>query len=184
MTAEVSQKKYSVEEFMALLTDGSLYELIEGELVELPLPTDLHGRLISKLSRKLGNFVEEHKLGEVWTTTGFNLTEKTVRAPYVAFLTASRVPSVSEKAIPVPPDLAVEVISPSDIWNKVYDKIEEYQQAGVRLIWVIFPRGSFVQVYRLGSPYPTTYNPDDELDGEQVVPVFKIKVSALFDYGA
>lgn len=184
MTAEVSQKKYSVEEFMELLTDGSLYELIEGELVGLPLPTDMHGRILTKLSRKLGNFVEEHKLGEVWTTTGFSLTEKTVRAPDVAFLTASRVPPVSDKAVPIAPDLAVEVISPSDIWYKVNDKIGEYQRAGVRLIWIIFPLGSFVQVYRLGSPYPSTFKPDDELDGEGVIPGFKIMVSALFDYGA
>jgi len=184
MTAEVSQKKYSVEEFMALPDDGNFYELVEGELVEVPQPGDEHGRVSDNLNFALSQFARQNKLGRVYGPTGFTIAEKTVRAPDVAFLTASRVPPVTDKAVPIAPDLAVEVISPSDIWNKVYDKIEEYQKAGVRLIWVIFPRGSFVQVYRLGSPYPSMFKPDDELDGEDVIPGFKIKVSALFEYGA
>ena len=81
--------------------------------------------------------------------------------------------------VTIPPDLAVEVVSPNDYFYELEEKVEEYLRAGVRLVWVVNPEMCTVQVYRADG---TTgrFREHDELSGEDVLPGFRCKVDDLF----
>jgi len=159
MTSEVRDKRtYTLAEFTRLPDNGKRYELVKGKLVEMAQPGDLHGRVGSKLLTRLADFVEDHKLGLIYIPTGFvlensNPKRSTVRAPAVAFLQTSRVPAETlDGVLPIPPDLALEVVSPSDVWTKVDDKVDEYLHAGVAMVWVVYPRRQVAFVHQPDQP--------------------------------
>ena len=180
MTIEL-KKTYTADEFMDLPDDGYRYELVEGELLQMSQPGDEHGTITSDLFFEISLFVRENKLGKVYSATGFKIAERTVRAPDVAFVQTSRVQPVTRKAVLVAPDLAVEVVSPNDEKADINDKLIEYQEAGVRLIWWIYPESKVVLVYHLADGLmPQPLGIENELDGKDVLPGFKLRVSDLF----
>jgi Uma2 family endonuclease len=183
MTTEVITKKYSIKDFMSLPDDGNRYELVKGELVEMPPAGEEHGSIGITLSSELRYFVKANQLGRVYgADTGFIIDPElgTVRAPDVAFVKTERIVRTKE-AIPHPPDLAVEVISPSDRLIEVEDKVAEYLEAGVALIWVINPRRKEVYVYRVNSNQRTKLTLEDTLDGEKIIPGFSLAIKDLFE---
>ena len=187
MTSEVSLEKiYSLEEFTALPEpeDGTSYELLDGKLLVMTPTGRKHGKLGGNLYGYLWNFAREHQSGEVYQPdTGFIMQPDTVRIPDVAFVAAGRLTEdVEDEYIQLAPDLAVEVISPTDRLTEVAEKARFYQKAGVRLVWVINPRKQTVQVYHEANTTPTLLSIEDELDGEDVLPGFKLKIRTLFEY--
>ena len=129
-------------------------------------------------------FVEEHKLGFVTLPDGgFVLfpNRQTVVAPDVAFIRRERLPAEIDwdDYVPVPPDLAVEVLSPSNTRKQVAEKVELYLAAGVPLVWVFRPRTRGVTVHRPGLP-PLDLGIADELDGEDVLPGFRLKIADVY----
>ena len=179
-------RTYTIEEFMALPDDGKRYELVEGVLIEMQGPSAEHGEIIFKLSRYLGNYLDAHKkVGRAFAGTAFVLFNRrnTARIPDVAFVAAERTADIIKgKAVPQPPDLAVEVISPTDIWSEIVAKVAEYQQANVPVVWLIDPFSQIVMIYQLERGLVhRVVGPDAELDGENLLPDFKLKVSALFE---
>ena len=184
MTAEVSLgRTYTVEEFMRLPDDGRVYELAQGRLERMSPTGGEHGRIASVLHTYLTNYVWEHDLGETFAAeTAFVLDpeEGTVRAADVAFVAAARLDGINEDAVPFPPDLAVEVVSPSDRAGVVRRKVAEYQRAGVSLVWVVNLRRQTIDVYHPHKTVPTVLGSDDELDGEDVVVGFRLPVLAVF----
>ena len=126
-------------------------ELIEGEVNELTPPGFEHGLISGNICAKVGNFAEANKLGEVLATCGFILARNpdTVRAPDVSFVRAEKIakaktPRFSE----VPPDLAVEVVSPSDAYSAVVKKARMYLQAGVEEVWIVSLSTRTVEIFR------------------------------------
>ena len=183
------RKTYTVEQFEALsLSDDYRYELVKGELHRMGTPGDRHGRISSIINYFLRQCVYEFNNGEVWDGgTGFVIDESNpekpvIRAPDVAFITKERLTPPTGKVVPIVPDLAVEVVSPSDKWADVMDKVAEYLEHGVQLVWVVPPRSQLVEVYRQGATKPEILGPDDELDGDEVVKGFKLRVSKLFEW--
>lgn len=187
MRAEVSlERTYTVDEFMRLPDDGYVYELVQGRLERMSPMGGEHGRIASRLNVLLASYVWEHKLGDTFAAeTAFVLNAETneVRATDVAFVASARLARIGEGAVPFPPDLAVEVISPSDRLIAVRRKVAAYQRAGVRLIWVINPRRQTIDVYRPDDTQPHVLSLDDELSGEDVVPGFRLPVRAVFARG-
>lgn len=189
MTTQVDiEKTYSVDEFMNLIAgrnDGR-FELVKGKIIEMSLAGDQHGRISSKLLILLGYYVLENGLGQTYgSDTGFVLDKTdpqkpTVRGPDIAFIAKERLSKVTTKAVPVAPDLAVEVMSPNDYSPEVLEKVREYQYAGVRLVWIIRPKTQTVEVYHQYDEQPITLTIKDELDGEGIIQGFKLKVSMLF----
>ena len=177
------EKTYTVAEFEELYGYDKNYDLIDGKVVEVSPAGRRHGRVGTMLAAYLGMYVMEHKLGETHgADTGWVLAVNTVRAADVAFITSERLADLDEDGfIPVPPDLAVEVVSPSDFGPEIKKKVELYHNAGVPLVWTIHPIKKIVKIYRLNDPEITTLTADDELDGEDIVPGFKLKISKLFD---
>ncbi len=112
----------------------------------------------------------------------FSWKPKQVRRPDVSFLARHRLPSPeqwSEGYISIPPDLAVEITSPTDEVYDLEEKVEEYLRAGVRLIWVIHPEIRVIQIFRADGS-TARIRSGDELSGEDVVPGFRCPVDALF----
>ncbi len=179
----VAVEYYTIEEFMQSPGNGKRYELVKGELVEIPPVGEEHGGIKSNMHGYIWQYVQRQQLGKVYTSdTSFVIDAQnaTVRQPDVAFVSRERVVRTTG-AMPFPPDLAVEVVSLNDLWTEVDEKIEEYLQAGVRLIWVINPRRQVVYVYRQGVAGRQTLQLQDELDGENVLPGFRLRVNALFE---
>ena len=180
----VQPKLMTAEELLRLPRDGQRHELVRGELRTMPPAGFEHGRWTGRLDRSLGNFVEAHGLGEVVPgDVGFRLATDpdTVRAPDVAFvrreclLAADRVTGYWPGA----PDLAVEVISPNDLYTEVEDKVAEWLEYGTRLVFVVNPRRRTVAVHGPDRPL-RLLTVDDTLDGEDVVPGWTLPLRALF----
>lgn len=174
---------FTAEDLFALPDDDFQYELIDGELIRIPPPGFRHSRITTRVARYLDAYVDEHGLGTVVDNGGFKLQNEpeVVLAPDVAFVGADRLPRNAEIiGYPeVPPDLAVEVISPSETEADVETKADKYFRTGVRLVWLLDPESKTINVRR---PDDSTirFKVDDTLEGGEVLPGFSIPVAALF----
>lgn len=170
------------DDLMRMPRDGRKYELVDGELVVSPAG-GRHGKVTVRLVVRLGGFVESGKLGHVFdSSTGYILPGGNRRAPDASFVARGRFPAeeVPRGFIDIPPDLAVEVLSPGDDARKVMDKVGEYLKAGVRLVWVIDPESRRAVSYRSLTAVrdvPT----QGSLDGEDVVQGFACPLASLFE---
>lgn len=168
----------TIEEFLENDLEG--YEYVKGELVPMPPTSMEHGEISSNISLHLSSHVFEDQLGRLYTAgTTFHLGDRVVK-PDVAFVSTERLAKNREKGSPVPPDLAVEVVSPSDKHYDVTAKVLAYLKAGTRLVWVIEPVAKSVMVCRSETDF-TVLNYEDTLTGEDVVPGFACPVAQLFE---
>jgi Uma2 family endonuclease len=163
---------------------GGHAELVKGELRPTSPARYGHGKITMRLANRLFNHVESNKLGDVVAAeTGFIIGRDpdTVRAPDIAFVSCERTPNSGRqvKFWIGPPDLVVETMSPSDTVFDVDEKVQEWLAAGARLVWVVNPRQQIVTVYRPGNT-AQILSVGSTLDGEDVVPGFRIAVSELF----
>ena len=184
MRHAAGQSLMSADELFARPDDNMRHELLLGRLLSEPLPGYRHGRLVVRIASVLDAFVRERGLGEVVAAdVGFILARSpdTVRGPDVAFVSKKRLRSFQDrkKYFPGAPDLAVEVLSPSERAGMIHGKIADYLAAGTRLVWVIDPEAQTVSVYR-SVLSPRVISRDQELDGEDVLPGFSIKAADLF----
>ena len=168
----------TLEEFLD--SDLDDYEYVEGELIPMSATTLEHGAICGNVIWCLRSYVREKQLNAmVFVDSGFTVENRVLR-PDVAFLSAAGIPADLRKASPVPPDLAVEVVSPSDKLYSVIEKAFIYLNAGTRLVWVIEPVAKTVTVYRSESDFETLKS-SDTLTGEDVVEGFACQVAELFE---
>jgi Uma2 family endonuclease len=174
----------TAEELLRMPDDGYRSELVRGELRKMAPAGHLHGRVAINVTTPLDRHVRAHHLGVVYAAeTGFKLASNpdTVRAPDVAFIRRECVEEAGdvEGYWPGAPDLAVEVISPSDTYADVQEKVFDWLEAGTRMVILVMPRKRAVTVYRsLTDMIMLTEH--DTLDGADVVPGWKIPVRELF----
>jgi Uma2 family endonuclease len=175
-----------VAEASVATADEILYEIIDGQRVELP-PMSVYATWVaSLLVNELAFFARMHPIGRPFPEMLFRLplNGSRNRRPDVAFVTFERWPI--DRPIPakgnawdVVPDLAVEVTSPNDFADEIMQKVIEYFQAGVRLVWIIYPQQRLVHVYE--SPVRIRgLAHTDELDGGSVLPGFRVPLANLF----
>jgi Uma2 family endonuclease len=160
--------------------DGQKYELVDGEIRVSPAG-DRHSVVALELAARLLAFAKQHRLGHVFgADAGFRLPSKNVRSPDVSFVASGRFPDdkAPDDFGDLAPDLAVEVLSPHDRPRYVLDKVGEYLEAGVRLIWVIDPRKQRAVVYRSLSDV-RELGPESVLDGDDVLPGFRCALRDL-----
>ncbi len=168
----------TMEEFLENDLEG--YELIKGELVPIPPTSIKQGEICSNICFYLAKHVRIHQLGCVYALrTSFKLIDRVVK-PVVAFLSPTRLPKNKYIGSPIPPDLAIEIVSPSDKHYDVTEKVLAYLKAGTRLVWVIEPIMKTVLVYRSETDC-TLLNYEDTLTGEDVVEGFSCPVAELFE---
>ena len=175
----------TAEELYELPDDGMRHELVEGELRAMPPAGFEHGSVAADLLIRVGSFVYAQKLGVVLAAeTGFVLRRgpDTVRAPDVAFVRADRVPPREERRTfaELAPDLVAEVTSPYDRVGEVNGKVAQWIDAGVRLVWVVDPETRVVVAHQPGG-VAHLLREGDILDGNDVLPGFRLPLSELFD---
>ncbi len=137
----VSTTKMTAQQFLRLGEDppGVRLELVDGEVAVSPSPIPDHSYAIFKLSFILEGHNQAHDLGEFYQDVDTILNTFTVRRPDILFYFKARTHLVGRKAMEGPPDLAVEVISPSSVGVDRTDKFAEYRVAGVRYYWLVDP---------------------------------------------
>jgi Uma2 family endonuclease len=157
-------------------------ELVRGELIMMSPAGARHGAIIVRITAKLFAFVEQHRLGTVYSAdTGFYIERDrdTVRSPDVAFVTAARAGDQPGKGFfPGPPDLAVEVLSPTDRPGEVADKVQNWLETGCRHVWVVDPDAKTVTDHQ-SSALPQVVGIDGQLDGGDLLPGFTLKVAEV-----
>jgi Uma2 family endonuclease len=181
----------TVDQLLTLPQDRWMYELVEGRLVRMPPSGGEASDIASRLLVALGNFVYPQALGKLTMADGaFDLTQpgdpvETALASDVAFVRADRVPARDSedytRAWRVAPDLAVEVASPNQYRPEMATKAQRYLAAGVRLVWVVWPKYQSVDVWRAGDAQPRAMlTINEQLDGEDVLPGFSCPLARLF----
>jgi Uma2 family endonuclease len=165
--------------------EGCTLELAAGRLVREPRPGARHGVVVGNLFRALDSFVRDRKVGRVVIETGFVLAEDppSVRGPDVAFISAGRLPAgpVPEGFWRLAPDLAIEVVSPSDSAAEVQEKVLQYLEAGTRTIWVVQPRTRTIEVWKPGADV-RVIREEETLEGGDLLPGWRVEVKSLFDF--
>jgi Uma2 family endonuclease len=174
----------TADQLLELQDDGQRHELVTGFVVSEPPAAFRHGEIAAEVFGLLFEFVRRWNLGRVVSAdTGLLLARDpdTVRAPDVAFVSRERIEQagVFRGYFPGAPDLAVEVLSPSERPADVHAKIGDYLEAGARLVWVIDPSRRQVRVHR-SLLRPLTLVEKATLDGEDVLPGFSVPVARLF----
>ena len=168
----------TLEDFLESDLEG--YEYVKGELIPMPPTSVEHGKISINLILPLGLYVRENQLGDVYVPdTGFQIGDR-VLMPDVAFVPSERMPDDLNKVFPTPPDLAVEVVSPSDAFRRVVRKALDYLEAGTKMVWIVEPTSQTVRVYRSETPI-RVLGINDTLTGEDVVEGFSCQVAQLFE---
>jgi Uma2 family endonuclease len=182
MAAAPVSTRITAEEFLDM-PENAGHELVDGEIVEVPMGFDsswVGGRLFARATA----FTDEHHLGIVAPQeTGIQVWEDDpdrVRKPDFLFIRAGRLPRgrLPSGWLRIVPDCVAEVVSSNDVAWKLERKIDDYRAVRVPLIWVIFPDPLKARVFRADGS-TTELGPDDFLDGEDVIPGFRVPLSAL-----
>lgn len=183
-SATRTESLMTVEEFMLRPepANGALEELVDGKVITMPPPGAEHGFIALNIGAELRAFVKPRKLG--WVTSNDSGTilkhdPDSVRGPDVAYYSIERVPALPQGYFEVSPDLVVEVISPSDSASYVQKKVVQYLEAGVQLIWVVYPASRDVVVYH-SLDRVQHLTEQQSLDGGSVLPGFTYRIAELF----
>lgn len=171
----------TAQDLLRMPDDGMRHELVQGELITMAPAGARHGKIGMRIALHLGNHVVARNLGATYTSdTGFVLSHDpdSVRMPDASFVRRERDVPV-EEFFPGHPDLAVEVISPSDRYTEVDAKVREYLSAGAQMVIVVNPRNQTAAVHTpAGSKHLSI---DDTLDGGDVVPGWRLPLSEIFE---
>jgi len=164
------------------LDDDLDYEIVDGEK-EVKMAGARHGEICAQITGELIGYLKGNKTGRAYSSNTTFQIGQNERMPDVAFVSAARIP---EEGAPsskweIAPDLAVEVISPNDIWEKVNDKVREYFAAGVRQVWLVSQNAEQVVVYDSPTQIKVVTAAED-LTSEALLPGFKCRVADLFQH--
>ncbi len=183
-TTTTEAKLLTAADLLRLYSEGVRGELIRGVLCETMPTGHEHGKIVLNLGSALHSFVTPRRLGTLVASDSGVWLERdpdTVREPDIAFTSSDKI-GIDERVTgyaAVPPDLVVEVASPSDSRREVHDKAHMWLNHGVRLVWVVQPETRTVDVYRREEAI-ATLGERDALDGLDVLPGFSCEVSAVF----
>lgn len=177
-----AKRSWTDAELMALPDDDKRYELIDGELIMSPPPGFPHGALVLEIARHLGNAIQPQKLGKLTSQSGYRIGPKDCYAPDIAFVLRKHLPLQTSRRKPYPrraPDLAVEVISPSNRLNMIKKKIATYFSSGTALAWLVLPEKKEIHVYTAAESFKVL-TVRDTLTAAPLIPNFKLRLSELF----
>ena len=175
------QTLMTAEEYAQLPDDGKRYELVRGVLVEMSHPQSHHGVVTGNVYYQLRRWLDVAKRGALLLDVG-HVVERgpdTVRGPDVAFVRNGRLDLRKTSWVEGGPDLAVEIRSPGDRAGEVDERVADYLRAGTPLVWIVDPAKRTVTVRRSGVA-DIVLREDDELDGGEVLPGFRVGVREIF----
>jgi Uma2 family endonuclease len=175
----------TAEELLNMPDDGFRYELVRGELRKMSPAGHVHGEYAASILISLGTHVKASGLGKVYAAeTGFKLESNPdhVRAPDAAFVRRERAEAVGDAPgyFPGAPDLVIEVVSPSDRYAEVDEKVTDWLNAGAQAVVVVNPRGRVVRVHRSLTDV-VVLTESDTLDVSDVVQGWQMPVREIFE---
>jgi Uma2 family endonuclease len=184
MATAAQTKLMTAEEFMAAGLGDDGFELVRGEVVRVPPTMPQHGRVCSRINWILETFGRTSGFGYPLSESAV-ATERgpdTVRGPDVSFYSHARWPEseVGTGLPPVPPDLVVEVVSPSNRPGEMQRKVTEYLEAGVLLVLIVDPARRKAALYRLREVFPTILSENDVLENLPELPGFTCPLADFF----
>ncbi len=175
----------TADEFFRLYShkDGK-YELVDGEVVEMAPVNEEHGEVAGNINGAFYVYSRQSKSGRASVETGYQLwtDPDTVRGPDVSFSLARRPGGRARSTgfVTGAPDIAVEVVSPSNTAAEIERKVAEYLAAGSQRIWVVYTSTRTVAVHRADGT-TINYADDDVITDEELLPGFTLPLSEIFD---
>jgi Uma2 family endonuclease len=186
MEAKSTRKRWTYSEFARLPTSGTTrYEIIDDELVVTPAPTSRHQRVVTDPVTLLNVFARSNALGQVFTALlDVLFAEGDYFEPHIVFVRRGRVDLISDRGVEGPPDLVVEVLSPSTEGRDRGVKLDRYRLFGVPEYWVVDPDERTIEVWDLaqGVAEPAVHGDGDVLRWTPAVsgPTLDIDLVELF----
>jgi Uma2 family endonuclease len=181
-TISAPERLYTPDDLLAM-PDGDRYELVDGRLVESTM-SFVSNFVSSNVTGLLKLHCDSPRLAYVVQEQGytcFPARQSRLRKPDVSCVLAGRMtPGLFEEGfLPIRPDLAVEVVSPNDLAYDLEEKLQDYRDAAIPLVWVVYPPTRRVRILRLDGS-TSELGLDDELTGEDILPGFHCRVTDLF----
>jgi Uma2 family endonuclease len=157
------------------------YELDEGELIEMTRPAYKHNRVLANLLFALQVYVRKHRNGEVLISENlYALSPNTRRSPDVAVILGDRHDELKDaKVIPIIPEIAAEILSPSETPRMIHRKLKQYFEAGVKEVWLIDPDSCEVEIWR-GATLPDHALGTEEILTSPLLPGISLALADLF----
>jgi len=156
---------------------------MHGEVIEVPPPSPLHAYIAGMIYAAILRYLEDHDIGFAFPdSVGYTLNDSAEVIPDASFIAYERQATLPDK-FSVAPNLAVEVVSPSNRPRQMLDKVELYLASGVELVWLVYPTERVVDVYRSGEDEAIVLHKleqGDHFDGENILPGFKLAVKSVF----
>lgn len=174
----------SVKDYAALdEPEGMRYELSDGELIVTPSSTTFHNLIRDDFNSHLRIFVKAHGLGIVVSETDMKLAGEVVRRPDVAFIRAQRLEGVDldQSPLPVPPDLAIEIVSKNDRADDLLLKVSQYLEAGAQAVWLMYPNTRLAYRYIQGKREPEVRAADagESFEEPNILPGFSLALNQI-----
>lgn len=169
----------TADELLQLPNEGWRYELLQGELRQMPLSGARHGRVAAEIVGSLIAYMKRKRTGAIYSSeTGFRIARQpdTVRAPDAAFVRSERVTDTAG-FFDGPPDAAFEVVSPGDTNTEIEEKTLAWLRAGTKVVVVVDPRTKTARVHRTGS----ASNVEDAIEIDDVIPGWRLSLAELFE---
>jgi Uma2 family endonuclease len=171
----------TAEQFDALPEEeGRKWELLDGELIEVSSATPKHNRILMRLSSLLNTFAESKSLGVVLPETDLAVRANTRLRPDFGFFSSETWRTVDLDRVPVveTPDIAVEIISPSETAVTIHRKVDAYLKWGVREVWLIYPEIRTVFVHLPGAVQQLT---EGAFLLSDLIPGWRLQIADLFE---
>lgn len=170
----------SEESINRFLLKHDRYEYVKGNLEKKNMPNAKHSGIAGRLVIELGIYLKKNKIGRIYPEAHFQIG-KDKRIPDVAFVESPKIPETGEpqKFWDFAPDLAIEIVSPTDFYQDVLKKIDDYFVVGIKQVWLINPEKETLTIY-FSSSETKLLTKKDVLTCEDILPKFNLKLSEIF----
>ena len=171
----------TIEQFDQLPNiEGVLYELNEGEVVTMTSPMPRHNLVRDNIAAALRDFAHPRHLGTVFVETDYQLSPETVRIPDVSFVPADRMREIDlDRRMQGAPELAIEVVSPTDLAEELRQKVKQYLAAGAKAVWIFYPKTREVQVFRADGG-SSVRREHETVEDHDLLPGFSLDLKSVF----
>ena len=181
-------KEITIDDFWAFVNlpenADRWFELDNGEIIEMAPPSALHVRIVGLIFAALHYYAKAHDLGFAFPDgCGYSLTNRKIVIPDVSFVAKNRLILPLPQLLPLSPDLAIEVVSPSEKELMVFEKARTYLLNDTKIVWVVFPENHSVYVCTLQADKKLVVDILDKsmtLSGGDVLPNFSLPVADIF----
>jgi Uma2 family endonuclease len=174
----------TLEEFERLPDDGNKHELSDGELIVTPPAKFLHTLVAAAILDVLHAYLRQHRFAGAFAEAGYVLSQNPllIRQPDISILSNQRISAAPKDGwVERSPELAVEIVSPSDSAQDLEIKVEQYLRYGAQQVWVFFPKQKQVHIHQSGAAR-IVLNESETLTGGDLLPGFSVKVADLFTF--